>query len=148
MFTQFPESSQILLRISLAAAWAFSAAAGLSAVVFLPDTNGPDFMYEARVLAGITLAVATTAAGIGVALNKYRIEWVCSWLAAAGFTPFIALYWTVVYKDTDGTLPIALMMSSLVTFYAFRGISCAAHATRLRRLHDDTGPIKQLEEDS
>jgi|SRR6478736_4516555 len=149
MFTHLPKSSQVLLRIALSGAWFFSMLAGLSAVVFLSPVNDAGFLFEARVVAGISLTVATAFATVGVAFNRYRMEWVSSWFAAAGFTPYITLYWSVVPDNIDGTLPVAFLMMSLVTFYAFRGVSGGAHAARLREIHKkaETGPIIQLEKE-
>lgn len=138
-----------MLRVALGFAWLFSALAGLSAVVFMAPVNDPGFLWEARLLAGVSLTVSAALASAGSAFNKYRYEWVASWFAAAGFTPYIALYWSIVPDNVDGTLPVAFLMMSLITFFAFRGISCGAHAARLRAKHQaaSTGPIVQLEKE-
>ena len=148
MFSQFPKKTRDLLRTALSAAWFFSMLGGLSAVVYMTPVNDTGFLWEARALAGVTLTVAAGFAMVGVAVNHYRLEWVSSWFAIAGFTPYAALYWTIVPNNVDGTLPVAFLMLSLITFFAFRGLSGGAHAERLREIHNDTGPIEQLEEEA
>jgi hypothetical protein len=115
----------------------------------MTPTNDPGFLWEARALAGVSLTVSAIFASAGAAFNRYRFEWTSAWFAAAGFTPYISLYWSVVPDNVDGTLPVALLMMSLVTFFAFRGLSCGAHAAKLRAKHEaaNTGPIVQLEKE-
>ena len=141
MYSHLSPKSQVLIRISLASAWTFSTLGGLSAVVFLTPTNDPGLLLEARAVAGVTLTVSALIATFGVLFNRYRFEWVASWFATAGFAPYIILYWSIVYKNIDGTLPVAFIMMSLVSFYIHRGFLCGAHAERLRHIHTDTDSI-------
>lgn len=90
---------------------------------------------------GLILATAAIVAGVGVATNRYRIEWPAAWFAASGLSIYAITLWWIVFTGGTSGLTQAFMVSAAVLFMVTRALFCAAHAAKLRTIHSgETGP--------
>jgi hypothetical protein len=135
MFSHLPPRQRTFVRVALSSAWGMSALAGASSLIVAPGwTLG--VLAVTTVIAGIALASMASLAALGVILNRYRMEWVAAWFSAAAFAPHVLAYWYSVFAVDLERLSPAFLMTALVGFYMSRAIMCAAHAERLRLLHE------------
>jgi hypothetical protein len=139
MYSHFPPRLRSSIRVALTIAWAFSALAG-AVGVFSNITTDPVIVGQLRDIGGGILAATATFAAVGVALNRYRLEWVASWFSAAALTPYTMVYWYTVFAVDGDRAESAFLLTSLIVFYLSRAIMCAAHAQRLRALHEEEIP--------
>lgn len=139
MLTLLPRRYQLAKRLTLALAWLAFAGGGLAALTREPVTIAAELGSVATFLWGATVFVSGAVAAAGVALSLYRLEWVAAWLACAGFAPYAATVWSIALTSTGTRLSQAFFITTLLAFCALRGISCGAHASRLRAQHDRMG---------
>jgi hypothetical protein len=114
----------------LALAWFAVAAGGLSSVLFADREPVVDAF-------GIAGVVTATVAGLGVVFDRYRWEWVAAWFTAAAMTPYVFGAWGLVAERGPRVLSTAFLLTALVAFFALRALMCAAHAAKLRAIHEE-----------
>lgn len=135
MFSHLPPRQRRLVRVALSSAWATTALAGLSSLI--TSTYQPlDLLAMTEVTAALVLVVMATFAAVGVGLNRYRMEWVAAWFSATALAPYVLVYWYTVFTVSLSRLSSAFLLTALIGFYMSRAIMCAAHAERLRQLHE------------
>lgn len=122
------------MQASLGVSWAFSVGAGLSALL-APSNPVLAELGLVHVPVGIMLFMATAWALAGVIFNRYRWEWLASWVAAVAATPYTLTLWGFVAAEGSIWLTQAFLLSSLTAFYVTRGLLCSAHAAKLREIH-------------
>jgi hypothetical protein len=135
MYSGLPPRHKRVVKTTLIAGWALSGLAGASAVIASPTTIISEIGLWGTVLSGILLMAATGIAIVGVAANRYHLEWVASWGAAAALAPYLVTVWALVFTDTLTRSTQAFLVTSLVAFYISRAALCAAHAAKLREAH-------------
>lgn len=145
MYSAFPTRDQITIRSSLVAAWIFVGISGIGGV-FMPSTTILDELgpWIVPICAAI-LVPASASAAIAVSLNMYRIEWVAAWFAAAGGFGYAFSLWYLTFTSNPTRLQAAGLATTALMFYIYRVTSCAAHARRLRTIHNitsNTGEVR------
>lgn len=135
MYSSFPKSDRLRIRIALAGAWAFTALGGLGGIF----QTSPQLMLEIGwalpLVSSIAIASAATGATVGVLLDKYWIEWVAAWFTAGGVFAYTAALWYLVAVGSAPRIQSAALLSALLCFYAYRIVACAAHARKQRTVH-------------
>lgn len=133
MFSGLPTRHRRTIKSILTTAWLLSAGAGLSAVVD-PRVTVVGLGDVGTIIAGAGLLVATGVAAAGVALAKYRWEWIASWVATVALTPYVVTLWAL-FLVSGANSGQTFLMASLLAFYASRIAQCSAHAAKLRNMH-------------
>lgn len=144
MYSSIPPRLRGTLRSTLVFGWVLVLCAGVASV--LPDEPGAprDLADAIFTVFGALLAASAAASAIGVVTDRYRVEWVAAWCAAAGATPHIFASWMeVAVRTLDADQ--ALYPSALLVFLILRAQFCAAHAAKLRARHETTGSIHVAE---
>lgn len=145
MYSVFPRRHQVSIRLTLSLAWLLAAGGGLSALTVSPLSLIVELGPVVTHLWAVGLMIASAIALLGVAMNKYRFEWVAAWLAAVGLFPYVTTIWWLVSIGQTGHLTQAFMLSSLLVFMVLRANFCSAHAARLRSIHVETGSTRVLD---
>ncbi|QHB37034.1 hypothetical protein QDA00_gp69 [Microbacterium phage Matzah] len=135
MYSGLPPKQRAVVKTTLISAWALSGLAGASAVIASPNTIISEIGLWGTVLSGALLMLATLIAIVGVAGNRYHLEWIASWGAATALAPYLVTVWALVFTDTATRSTQAFLITSLVAFYISRAALCAAHAAKLRQDH-------------
>lgn len=137
MYSGLPRRQRRLVKVTLAAAWVLAGAGGLSAIIVSPNT----IVAELGILVvfgwGSIAAVSSVIAALGVLFKRYRWEWWASWFASAGIVPYVGTVWWLVFAGETTRLTQAFLVSSLMAFFALRAQLCAAHAAKLRVMHEE-----------
>lgn len=134
MYNQMPPRHRKRYRIVLTLGWLFATMGGISTLVFEPIVLAV-VEDNLRHLAGLGLAVTAASAAVGVIVNRYRIEWVSAWFAAALVAPLTGVYWWTAITSNSGRFPVTFMLTSLICFFVLRALACSAYAEVLRDLH-------------
>lgn len=135
MYSGLPTRARRVVKTVLVTAWALSACAGITTLL-MPTSPalaalGPFWSY----LSGMLLLISTLVAAVGVATSRYRWEWVAAWAAATAAVPYTLTLWGLVIAVSPDRMTAAFLTTSLVSFYALRALLCAAHAAKLREVH-------------
>lgn len=143
MFSGLPARHRRLVKGSLAAAWLLSTAGGLSAVVLSPVTIISEIGTWGTVLSGAGLAIFTIVAVVGIAVNRYWLEWIAAYGAMASLVPYLVTVWALTLTGEGTRSTQAFLITSLLAFYGFRAASCSAHAAKLRVEHQLSDALLQ-----
>lgn len=145
-----PFQWQLTLRVTRFVIYTLTACLGVSGIFFTPttlvDTIGSPstIFWAALVLAGGITGM------IGVAWNRYRIEWMASWPLAGGTLGYAAIVWLIVLQGNPSRSAQAFALTAFGLALASRGITLAAHAAKMRRLHrlvkTSPAPLREKEE--
>lgn len=135
MFSGLPRKYQIYVRTSLSAAWGFVTLGGLAAVFHSPFTIVSELGTLVVYGWGLLTMVCAFVAGLGIALNRYRLEWAAAWFAASGLSVYAITLWWLVFTGETTRLTQASIVSAATLFMVTRALFCAAHAAKLRALH-------------
>jgi hypothetical protein len=135
MYSGLPAGHRRAIKTALTASWFASAGAGLSAFVLSPNVIVHELGALGTVLAGIALAVSACVAALGIALGRYRWEWVSAWVSAASLAPYLLVLWAFIIVGASDNSTQAFLATSLLGFYISRALECAAHAAKLRAAH-------------
>jgi hypothetical protein len=134
-FRDLPAPYPTRLRVTLAACWAALVSGGVGAFFFTPrtieGTIGSTLTYTWASL----VLVGAVAALLGVAFNRYRIEWVATWFVSSGLVAYVGTVWWLVGAETLTRWTQASMVTALLGFVMFRAEELAAHAAKLRATH-------------
>jgi hypothetical protein len=139
MYSHLPPRQRVLIRTLLALMWASSALSGM-AVLIAPTPASLEVLGLLRNTAGAVLTLTATLGAIGVATNRYRIEWVASWFSAAALVPYTMAFWYSVFEVSFERATSAFLLTALVFCFVYRAASCSAHAQRLRDMHEEEPP--------
>lgn len=141
MYSGLPSRERRAVQASLVAGWLSATGAGLSAALNPTSmtllTMGPVI----AVLMGSVLTVSAIIALVGVIGSRYRLEWVAAWMAAAGFVPYSITIWSLTVTENTSWLTAAFISTVSLAFYVSRAFLCAAHAAKLRIVHEASETI-------
>lgn len=143
MFSALPPRNRRIVKATLATAWALSAGGGLSAVLISPVTIIAEIGSWGTILSGGGLAAFTVVAVLGIALNRYWLEWIASYGAMASLVPYLVTVWALTLTGEYTRSTQAFLITSLLAFYGFRAASCAGHAAKLRIEHARSDALLQ-----
>ena len=135
MYSSFPKNDRLKIRVSLTSAWFFTALAGAGGVLFDLGSISNQVGAPVPFVASLIVAISAAAAAVGVAIDRYWIEWAAAWFAAGGVFTYVSIFWYLVITGEAGRFQTAAMLTALLCFYAYRIISCSAHARKQRTIH-------------
>lgn len=135
MYSGLPPANRRIVKTTLASAWLLAASAGLSAVVMSPTRIINELGSWGTLASGILLGVSAIFAALGVVGNRYRWEWIASWMSAVALAPYFVTVWALTFLDSWTRSNQAFLVSSLLAFFVSRAVICAAHAAKLRVVH-------------
>lgn len=121
-----------------AAAYLLIAASG-AAVLSAPSASYASLSTVLTVVWGILCLIGGGLMAYGVARQRYRWEWLPSWVAATGVAMYAALSWQQVLAEGIGHAPRALLMSSLVLLLLSRAIQLGLIDLGARRIAELRG---------
>lgn len=136
MFSSFPRKDRLAFKATLSLAWTFSLVSGLGGMFLVPSTVESELGPHFTVISAVVLFVSSLGAVLGVVGNRYEVEWVSAWFAAAGQLAYVVVVWYLVFSTTPTRLQQAGALTSLVLFYVYRIVSCSAHARKQRQVHE------------
>lgn len=148
MYSSFPQRDRIAIRSALSVSWGFTALSGVGGILLTPNTLQGELGDHFPLISALLLFVAAAGAMVGVITNRYQIEWVAAWFAAAGQLPYLVIIWVLVFTTTPTRLQQAAALTSLMFFYVYRITMCSAHARKQRKVHElvkkmtDTGETR------
>ena len=135
MYSSFPKQDRIRIRVALSLGWAFVAFGGLSGL-FSPAPTNIQVSYILPLVSSFMIAVFASAAAVGVALNRYWIEWVAAWPASGGVFVYSIYTWYVSISAGNNRYQAAGLLTGLLFFFAYRIVANSAHAKKQREIHD------------
>jgi Na+/H+ antiporter NhaD/arsenite permease-like protein len=135
MFSHLPPRQRVYVRSALSLAWAMAALGGFSSLLLSPIWPLDALAVTGRV-AGVILSIMALMAAMGVATNRYRVEWVAAWFSATALAPYTLVFWYSVFSTDLARMSSAFLLTALLCFFVTRAIMCSAHAARLRLLHE------------
>lgn len=137
MYSSFPKRDRLAIQVALAAAWFFSAIAGVGGVLLTPVTVQNEVGLHLPIISSGLVFASSAFALYGIITNKYQWEWVGAWFASSGSFVYISTVWyLVIFAGNDTRLQQAASLSSLLCFYIYRIVSCSAHARKQRTIHE------------
>lgn len=134
MYSSFPKQDRIRIRLSLSLAWGFVALGGFSGV-FAPPSVELGAVGWLPIISSMIVASFGAVATVGIALNNYRLEWVAAWFVAGGVFAYALLVWYLTISAGNNRYQAAALLSALMFFFAYRIVSCSAHARKQRLIH-------------
>lgn len=142
MLSSLPPRHQTYIRAALTAAWCLIALGGGTAVLYSPLTIVSELGTIIVYAWGTITMIAGLVAGIGVAADRYRVEWAAAWFAASGLSVYMSTLWWLVFAGETTRLTQAFIVTAAILFMVTRALFCAAHAAKLRAIHSgETGGI-------
>lgn len=136
MYSSFPKRDRVAIKSALSAAWAFSAVSGVGGIVLSPASVSAELGPLFPTISSALLMIAALGAIVGVTSTRYQIEWVAAWFAASGQLAYLVTVWSLVLTTTPTRLQQAAALTSLMFFYVYRIVKCAAHARKQRKVHE------------
>ena len=133
-FRDLPRWARTALRTLLSVAYLSAGYAALAAVVWTPQTIegalGAVLTYGWATVGLVGAAVAL----LGVALDRYRVEWAAVWWVAAGLSVYTLTVWALV-AQTPTRQTQAAALTTLCVLLVYRAVELTAHAAKLRHRH-------------
>lgn len=136
MYSSFPKRDRVAIKAALSSAWAFTAVSGVGGIFLSPNTVQAELGPHFPVISAMLLVISSLGAILGVLINRYQIEWVAAWFAAAGLLAYAITVWALVFSSTPTRLQQAGAITSLMFFYVYRIVMCSAHARKQRKVHE------------
>lgn len=124
--------------VTISTGWALIGAGGIAAAFTPPNEILSAWGPVPPAIGGTVLAVACVLAIAGLIMNRYRWEWVASWVAGAAYSPYVVTVWWLLLTGAPERASTALFSTALLVCVLSRSIACAAHAARLRREYNVT----------
>ena len=121
-----------------AASYGLIAASG-AVVLSTPPATYAGLSDALTVAWGVLCLVGGGLMVYGVVRQRYRWEWLPSWVAATGVAMYAALSWQQVLAEGIGHAPRALLMSSLVLLLLSRAIQLGLIDLGARRIAELRG---------
>jgi hypothetical protein len=141
MYSGIPAPQRRALQASIIAGWVCSVGAGLAAIFAPYSVVLTEMGPVVAASMGAALAFSAIIATIGVARNRYRLEWVAGWLAAASFVPYSITIWSLTITLNVHWLTAAFISTIALAFFVSRALGAAAHAAKLRLIHEASETI-------
>ncbi len=141
MYSGLPPRERRAVQASLVAGWLSATGAGLSAAFNPTSTTLVAMGPVIALIMGAILSVSAVVALVGVVWGRYRLEWVASWTAAAGFVPYSITIWSLTITENASWFTAAFISTVSLAFYVSRAFLCAAHAAKLRLIHEASETI-------
>lgn len=132
MYRHFPRRHRVTIRATLATAWLLAGTGGATALALPPQTVVAEIGNPLILFWGGALCLSSLVAGFGAIFDRYRFEWAAAWFAFVGMAPYVIAIWALVITSVPSRLTQALLATSLMAMFALRGVTCGAHASRLR----------------
>ena len=136
MYSGLPTKQRRIVKTVLSAAWSFSAAAGVTTLLMPTSPALASLGSVWAYIFGAILFVSALVAAVGVATARYRWEWVAAWVASASIVPYTLTVWGLTISVAPDRMTAALLTTSLLSFFVLRALLCAAHAAKLREVHE------------
>lgn len=136
MFSGLPPREKRAVKATLIAGWLSAAGAGISATVDPTSRTLAEMGPLAAMVMGVLLSIAAVGALVGVVSDRYRLEWVSAWIAAAGFAPYAITIWSLTVTINANWLTASFISTVALSFFVSRAFLCAAHAAKLRVVHE------------
>lgn len=133
-YSLLPPKWRLSIVTVVSAAWSLLGAGGIAAAFIPPNDILTEWGPVPPAIGGTILAGASLLAVLGLVRDRYRWEWVASWVAGAALSPYVVTTWWLVVADVPDRLAPAFFSTALLVCVLSRSITCAAHAARLR--HD------------
>ena len=132
MYSGFPLWAKRATKTSLALGWGALSGAGLSALLN-PSPPIMETIHLWRVVVAAGLIVFGLIAVVSVFTERYRGEWVASWVCATCLIPYVVIAWALA--TGSGNFAGAFLFTGLVGMLLGRGLFCSGFAARLRAEH-------------
>lgn len=124
------------VRVSRTSSYLFMVAAGIAAVTLTPQTIAREAGYLVTLGWGAAVLTGALVAAAGVALVRYRWEWVAIWPVIGGVLAYMATLWGLVAQGEFTRTAQACLITALALTMVTRALELAAHAHKLRRTHE------------
>jgi len=141
MYSGLPPRERRAVQASLVAGWLSATGAGVSAALNPTSVTLMSMGPFIAAIMGAMLGVSAVVAVVGVVAQRYRLEWVAAWTAAAGFVPYSITIWSLTITENVSWLTAAFISTVALAFYVSRAVLCAAHAAKLRIVHEASETI-------
>lgn len=141
MYSGLPPREKRAVKAALIAGWLAATGAGISATLNPTSTTLTEMGLLAAVIMGLLLSISAVGALIGVISDRYRFEWASSWIAAAGFVPYAITIWSLTLMVNVDWLTVSFIATVALSFFVSRAFLCAAHAAKLRVVHEASETI-------
>ncbi|QGJ95265.1 hypothetical protein QDA11_gp45 [Microbacterium phage Jayden] len=141
MYSGLPARERRAVQASLVAGWLSATGAGLSATFNPTSVTLAAMGPVIAAIMGTILSVSALVALVGVVGSRYRLEWVAAWIAAAGFVPYSITIWSLTVTENASWVTAAFISTVSLAFYVSRALLCAAHAAKLRVMHEASETI-------
>lgn len=137
MYSGIPKRERRRIKASLTASWSSVAAAGVGGLFIAPSMISSQLGFWTIASISATAFVSALIAVAGVLQSKYQWEWWASWFAAAGVAPYaVVLWWWMFVTGGIEVFTHATLITGLLFFIISRAQMCAAHAAKLRLMHE------------
>lgn len=80
----------------------------------------------------VTTVTGSLISMVGVVANRYRVEWVASYMVGAGIASYAVLYWYLSFDVGNQFAIHALFSTALLFAVYYRSTELASHAAKLR----------------
>lgn len=134
--SEYPQRWQTSIRAARFLFYASAAAVGASGLFLTPETliaaagEPLTAFWSGLMLAGGMVGM------LGVAQNRYRIEWLATWPLSGGSLAYAATVWMLVAAGSHTRATQAFALTALGLALACHGLTLAAHAAKLRLKHE------------
>lgn len=132
MYSLFPTRWRLIMIVVISSAWALLGAGGIAAAFDPPNDMLEEWGPIPPAIGGTVLAMACVLAILGLIRERYRWEWVASWIAGAALSSYVVTLWWLTFAGVPDYSAKAFFMTALLVCVLSRSAACAAHAARLR----------------
>lgn len=142
MYSSFEKRDRVMIRLALSTAWGFVTLSGLGGLFINPGSFADEIGPELPFFGSLIVSAFGIMGFVGVAFNKYWLEWVAAWFVSGGIFAYTVAFWYLVVAGNAGRFQNAALLTGLLMFFVYRIVSCAAHARKQRQIHkfkSDTG---------
>lgn len=141
MYSGLPARERRAVKAALIVGWVSATGAGISSALNPTSVTLTEMGPVVAGIMGAVLAFSAIIATYGVIRNLYRFEWVAGWMAAAGFVPYAVTIWSLTVTINISWLTAAFIATVSLAFFVSRALLCAAHAAKLRVVHEASETI-------
>lgn len=136
MYSALPTRDRVTIRAFLTLAWALTSIGGAGGVLMDLSPFSQQVGPLIPLICSLVVMVFGVLAALGVALDRYWVEWASAWFVAGGIVAHSVFLWIFVFAGHWERLQNAALLSALLFFYAYRIATCAAHARKQRHIHE------------
>lgn len=147
MYSLLPPRWRLAIKATISTAWALVGMGGIAAAFIPPNPFVIEWGPVIPSIMGTLLLVASVLAVLGVTRDRYRWEWIASWVAGGCLALYVLTIWWLFATGAHERLTTALFTSALLVCVISRSVTCAAHAARLRAEYLETiAHLRAMEE--